>query len=238
MEHDYKVDPGRAAHVWGGEYVQAIEGAYYSAQLTAMRAEGRHTMLSLDPIMRVRAFWDLGRRDATAIWIAQFVGKQIHLLDYIEGKGQEMSYYIEALHSGGWSDALCVLPHDGAHVTVIAKGSAQQQLRAAGFETKIIPNQGQGAALKRVEAARRLFPRIWFNETPGVSAGLKALGAYHEKRDERRNIGLGPLHDWASDPADAFGIMCVAYEEPGTKLAPDPKMFQPTVTPTAGGWAY
>jgi len=25
---------------------------------------------------------------------------------------------------------------------------------------------------------------------------------------------LGPAHDWASHGADAFGLMCVAYEEP------------------------
>ena len=36
----------------------------------------------------------------------------------------------------------------------------------------------------------------------------------HERRDETRNIGLGPEHDWASHGADAFGLMCVAYEAP------------------------
>jgi phage terminase large subunit len=45
-------------------------------------------------------------------------------------------------------------------------------------------------------------------------AGLDALGWYHEKKDEDRDIGLGPEHDWASHSADAFGLGCVAYEEP------------------------
>jgi len=217
MEHDYKVNPAMAAHVWGGSYVQAIEGAYYSAQLADVRQDGRIAPLAKDPILRVRASWDLGRRDATAIWIAQFVGREIRVLDYIEGRGQEMGYYIEQLRARGWGDALCFLPHDGVHVTLIAKGSAQEQLEAAGFTVEIVPNQGKGAALQRVEAARRLFPRIWFNDTPPVASGLKALAAYHERRDENRNVGLGPEHDWASDPADAFGTMCVAYEEPRQK---------------------
>jgi phage terminase large subunit len=39
------------------------------------------------------------------------------------------------------------------------------------------------------------------------------LGWYHEKKDEVRNIGLGPEHDWASHGADAYGLMCVAHEE-------------------------
>jgi phage terminase large subunit len=43
---------------------------------------------------------------------------------------------------------------------------------------------------------------------------LEALGWYHEKKDEIRGIGLGPDHDWSSHGADAFGLMCVAYEDP------------------------
>lgn len=229
MEHDYRVNPGMAEHVWGGAYVQAMEGAYYTAQLTAVRAEGRVATLVKDPILRVRAFWDLGRRDATAIWIVQFVGREIRILDYIEGRGQEMSYYISTLRERGWGDALCHLPHDGVHVTLIAPGSAQQLLEAAGFNVEIIPNQGNGAALQRVEASRRVFGRIWFNDTPPVASGMKALAAYHERRDENRNVGLGPEHDWASDPADAFGLIGVAYEEPRVKTPERRKV-------AAGGW--
>ena len=61
-----------------------------------------------------------------------------------------------------------------------------------------------------------MFPRIWVNEDT-TSAGIDALGAYHAKRDEERMIDLGPEHDWASHAADAFGMMCVVYEEPAVK---------------------
>ena len=213
-ENDYRTDPDMAEHVWAGSYVRAVEGAYYAAQLSQMRQEGRVCALAKEPVLRVRAFWDLGRRDATAIWIAQFVDREIRVLDYVEGRGQQLAYYVEQLRSRGWRDALCVLPHDGVHVRLESLGSVQEQLMAAGFEVDVIPNQGPGAALERVGKARALFPRIWFNDTSDVAAGLKALGAYHERRDDKRNVGLGPEHDWASDPADAFGLMCVAYEDP------------------------
>jgi phage terminase large subunit len=65
----------------------------------------------------------------------------------------------------------------------------------------------------RVEAARRLLPRCWFNEET-TGPGVAALGFYHERRDSQRKVGLGPEHDWSSHAADAFGLMCVAYEEP------------------------
>jgi phage terminase large subunit len=58
-----------------------------------------------------------------------------------------------------------------------------------------------------------LFPSIWFNQAT-CQPGLDALGWYHEKRDEARNIGLGVEHDWASHGADAFGLMCIDYETP------------------------
>jgi phage terminase large subunit len=46
-----------------------------------------------------------------------------------------------------------------------------------------------------------------------------ALGYYHERRDENRNVGLGADHDWSSHAADAFGYMAISYEEPPAKNA-------------------
>jgi phage terminase large subunit len=65
----------------------------------------------------------------------------------------------------------------------------------------------------RIEAFRRLFPKVWFNAS-STEAGRDALGYYHERKDEHRDIGLGPEHDWSSHAADAFGLMAIAYEEP------------------------
>ncbi|MGO4842091.1 PBSX family phage terminase large subunit, partial [Rhizobiaceae sp. 2RAB30] len=113
--------------------------------------------------------------------------------------------------SQGYDSALCVLPHDGNREDAVTAIRFEDHITSAGFAVETIPNQGKGAALKRIEAARRLFPQMWFNETT-CAAGLDALGWYHEKQDDVRNIGLGPEHDWSSHGADAFGLMCVAYE--------------------------
>jgi phage terminase large subunit len=56
-----------------------------------------------------------------------------------------------------------------------------------------------------------------------TEAGRAALGWYHEKKDEERDIGLGPEHDWSSHGADAYGLMCVAHEVP-RKPVPAPKI--------------
>jgi len=97
--------------------------------------------------------------------------------------------------------------HD--NVFDVSYGSA---LRQAGCAVEVVPNQCRSAAAARIEAGRRLFPSIGFNEAT-TSAGLDALGGYHERKDETRSIGLGAEHDWSSHGADAFGLMCLVAED-------------------------
>lgn len=208
-----RMSPDQYEHIWEGGYVSVAEGAYFARQLAQTRAQKRIGNVSADPLMQYRAFWDIGTRDATAIWIAQFIGREIRVLDYYEAVGQPLGTHLAWLRAEGYDKALCVLPHDGANENHITATRFEDHIKAAGFPTQVVPNQGKGAAMKRIEAARRLFPSIWFNEAT-TSAGLDALGWYHERRDDNRNIGLGPEHDWASHGADAFGLMAIAYEEP------------------------
>lgn len=205
------------AHIWEGDYVTVNAGAYYAEALTKARADKRIGEVAPDPLVTYRAIWDIGgtgaKADACAIWIAQFVGREIRWLDYYEAVGQPLATHVEWLRANGYGRALCVLPHDGATNDRVHDVSYESALRAAGFEVKVIPNQGAGAAMKRVEAARRLFPAMWFNEAK-TQAGLDAIGWYHEKRDVDRGIGLGPNHDWSSHGADAFGLGAIEYEAP------------------------
>jgi len=205
--------PDQYGHIWNGEYITVSEGAYYAAALAEARQSGRITQIARDPLFDVRAYWDIGVRDACAIWVAQFQGEKIRVLDYYEAVGQPLGAHLEWLRSHGYGDALCVLPHDGARRDAYTAERFEDHIRTAGFDVQTVANQGKSVAMKRVEAARRLFPRIWFDEEK-CAGGLDALGWYHEKKDEHRNIGLGPDHDWSSHGADAFGLLCVAYEEP------------------------
>lgn len=207
-----RMTPDDYDHIWEGGYVQVADGAYYARQLTEARAAGRIGNLSPDPLMQYKAFWDIGTRDATAIWVAQFVGREIRVLDHYEASGQPLATHLNWLRASGYDKCLCVLPHDGANENHVTATRFEDHIKAAGFPTKVVPNQGKGAAIKRVEAARRLFPSIWFHE-PKTTAGLEALGWYHERKDEHRNIGLGPEHDWSSHSADAFGLMCISFSD-------------------------
>lgn len=216
--HDLEHYPERYEHIWEGGYAKAFEGAYFARNLAEARLKGRIGKVERDPLLPVRAIFDLGgsgaTADAMAIWLAQWVGREIRLLHYIEGVGQVLGYYVDELRRLGYGDAICILPHDGVTENSVTGKRYYQHLKDAEFNVPPpIQNQGRGAAMMRVEAARRIFAQCWFNEAT-CDAGLDALGYYHERKDEVREVGLGPEHDWSSHGADAFGLMAVAYEAP------------------------
>jgi phage terminase large subunit len=215
---DFNDRPDSYDHVWEGGFVKVMEGAYYAKELSKAKTEGRIGHVARDPLLSIKAIFDIGgtgkRADACSIWIAQFVGREIRWLDYYEAQGQPLSVNVEWLRSMGYGNAICVLPHDGAHGDKVFDVSYESALRAAEFEVIVVPNQGPGAAMLRVEAARRLFGRMWFNEAT-TEDGREAIGWYHEKKsNDDREIGFGPEHDWSSHGADAFGLGAVVYEQP------------------------
>jgi len=219
---DKEKRPDTYPHIWEGDFVKIIEGAYYAKSINTARSDGRITSLSADPLMAYRAMWDIGgtgaKSDACSIWIAQWVGREIRWIDYYEAQGQPLATHVAWLRKHGYENAICYLPHDGATNDKVYDVSYQSALLDAEFDVEIVPNQGKGAAAARVEEGRRLFPSMWFNERK-VEAGLTALGWYHEKKsDDDRDIGLGPNHDWSSHAADAFGLGAVVYEVPTTSI--------------------
>ncbi|TXH56894.1 MAG: PBSX family phage terminase large subunit [Desulfurellales bacterium] len=221
--------PEQYEHIWNGDYVTVAEGAYFARDIAKAKEEARIGEVPADPLLQYRAYWDIGIRDACSIWIAQVSGQTFRFVDYYEAVGQPLATHLEWLRSNGYGNALCVLPHDGAKHDVVTGIRYEDHIRSGGFSVETVENQGKGAAMKRVEAARRLFPRIWIDARK-CDGGLQALGWYHEKRDDARNIGLGPEHDWASHGADAFGLACVHYEEPRLKRD------KPRQRAVAGGW--
>lgn len=214
-----RMQPEQYDHIWEGGYVSVADGAYFARSLAEAKTESRIGKVAFDPLMTVRLFFDIGgtgaRADACSIWPAQFIGREIRTRDYYEAVGQPLATHINWLRSKGYGPerAQIWLPHDGATQDKVYSVSYESALREAGYAVTVVPNQGKGAAAARIEAVRRLFPQIWFDEET-TTAGRDALGWYHEKKDESRGIGLGPEHDWASHGADAFGLMAVAYEAP------------------------
>jgi hypothetical protein len=63
-----------------------------------------------------------------------------------------------------------------------------------------------------IEAVRTIFPRCWFdNSQIGVTKLLDALNNYQKEYDEKHEVFRErPLHNWASDFADAMRYLALA----------------------------
>lgn len=217
-----RMQPDQYEHIWEGGYITVAEGAYFARHLAQARLDGRIGFVAPDPLMTIRLFCDIGgtgaKADAFSIWAAQFIGTEIRVLKYYEAVGQPLDAHLNWMRANGYTSdkAQIWLPHDGASNDKVYNVSYESALKQAGYKVTVVPNQGKGAAMARIEAVRRLFPSMRFNETE-CQGGLEALGWYHEKKDDVRNIGLGPDHDWSSHGSDAFGLLAVAHEIPKVK---------------------
>jgi len=203
-KRDLKERPDQYDHVWEGDYVTAISGAYFASDITKAKGEKRIGKVAEDPLMTHRLFFDIGgtgaKADAVSIWDTQFIGKEIRNLKYYEAVGQPLATHINWMRENELTPdkAQIWLPHDGSTNDKVYDVSYESALKQAGYAVTVVPNQGKGAAKSRIESVRRTFPNAWFNKAEGsadnadCTAGLAALGWYHEKYDEQRETGLGP----------------------------------------------
>jgi phage terminase large subunit len=222
---DKRERPHSYGHIWEGEFLQTQEGAYYGPALIEAKERGRIGFVPEEPTQIVRLYADIGgtgaKSDNFVFWAMQQIGLEMRFVNHYEQQGQPFAAHLNWMRSQGYTPDRCKvwLPHDGEQQDKVIDTSYRKAFEEAGYTVEVVPNQGKGAAMQRVDKARTLFPRMRFDETK-CAGGLKALGWYHEKIDEKRNIGLGPNHDWSSHSADAFGLAAVAYEEPRSVARP------------------
>lgn len=191
----------------------AVDGAYYADAMIKADEAGRIGQVPYDPAVEVHAAWDLGIGDSTAIWLAQFVGREIRLIDYIENNGVALDWYARALRERPYLYAPLILPHDAQARELGTGKSRVEMLESMGFRTRLAPRVGVEDG---IETVRRMIPRTWIDRDK-CAIGLRAVREYREKVDPKRKVSFGPLHDWTSHASDALRYLMTAYEEPREK---------------------
>jgi len=165
-----------------------------------------------EPGLPVETFWDVGFADSTAIIFAQVVGREVHVIDYVEARFETLSYYAREIQRRPYLYARHHLPHDAARQELSAGGkSIEEQLLALNVRpTRIIP---QGEVIAGIQAARALFPRIYIDDVK-CRRLLDCLGSYTQEWDgKKQDFKDNPYHDWASHGADAFRYLAVGLHE-------------------------
>jgi len=83
-----------------------------------------------EPSAPVWTAWDLGIADATAIWFAQVVGREIRIIDYYESSGVELAHYVRELQKRDYFYAGHVVTHD-AQAKELGTGKSRIELMAS-----------------------------------------------------------------------------------------------------------
>src|SRR6202034_3626934 len=90
----------------------AVIGAYYGTLMRQADADGRVAGGPYHPAPLGGAAWDLGMRDATAIWFAQIVGREIRIIDHYEAAGVDLGHYARELGAKPYAYACHIVPQD------------------------------------------------------------------------------------------------------------------------------
>ena len=188
--------------------------------LTEARAQGRIGKVAADPLLPLRAFIDIGGSGAHR--------RCLHDLD--RAMGRQRNPHSGLLRGGrpgaGLSRQLAARARLRTRRSFICRMTASTRTTSPASATRITarrrlhrraageePGQGRGDDAHRGAAPAR--PASSGGTRPPPNRAATRIGFYHERKDDARNVGLGPEHDWSSHAADALGLMAICYEEPG-----------------------
>ncbi len=200
----------------------SLQGAYYAEILKWLEENNRLTSVPHQSNYPVRTYWDIGRSDYTAIWFVQKIGYEYRVIDYVYGSGLEPSDIAKELKSRGYTYEFHELPHDGNHVRQgmggrSIKGQMQDLMPYEEFRIGGITANKQAD----ITITRGFMRRCWFDKEK-CKDGLNALKNYVKKWSDDRNMYLDePLHNWASNGADAFRYFAVDCFNESSPIIPD-----------------
>lgn len=189
-----------------------LVGAYFSKEITLAETEKRITSVPYDPMLSVDLYLDLGMNDATCIWYVQTSRTAHHIIDYTEVSGLSIPEISDLIKKKPFPIDQLVLPHD-AEVRDLSTGKSRKQMfYQLGYRrVRVVPRVGKKT--ESINAARVILKKCYFDRIK-CQQGLKALANYQKKWDSKNSVFQdSPLHNWASNGADAFQTFALGVRE-------------------------
>ena len=221
--------------VWEGKTRKTLEGSIYAKELSRAILEDRvNPHIRVDRSKPVQIAFDLGRSDMCALWFMQQVGTEHHAIDFYGNTGFGIDHYLEEIQNRRYIISRILLPHDAANFHQAAAKTIERQVRDAypgDGKVRIVPKVG---ITNGINAVRALFPRMYFNEVT-CADGLLALQHYQfAVNPQTKARAKEPLHNWASNPADALRYYAVMMREGDRK--PEPQEMEYDHNPHSQSW--
>lgn len=206
-DHGIQEGPAYFKQEYYCSFEAPLFGSVYGTWIDDLEKKGKITSVPYDPNLKTITAWDLGKRDATSIWIVQLAkyGGEVRIIDHIEGSRRMMQSYIQELKEKPYTYFHHIFPHDIEHEEYMTEGTRLDVAESLGIKPNTVVPRGK--IEDRIQAARSLFPRCVF-DAEKTEAGLNGLRNYRWIRDHKRQDWSNePDHDWASHSADAFGYL-------------------------------
>ncbi len=184
------------------------EGSYYGRTIQNMFTEERIGKVPWEPTAKVYTFWDLGIGDSTSIWFAQFIRKEIRIIDYYEFHGESILHYINYLRLKPYVYEKHYGPHDLKQRALQTGTTLLDTANQLGFAFEVLP---QAKIEDGIEAVRSILPLCWI-DSKKCSQGIDCLENYHREFNDKFEVySEKPCHDWSSHGADSFRYLAMAY---------------------------
>jgi phage terminase large subunit len=167
---------------------------------------------------------------------------QYRVIDFYMATGEDIIHYIKYLQNREYIYGTVWLPHDAYAKQLGTKRSIYEIIKSHGFRCEKVPKL---SLTDGINAARLIFPNCYFDEDR-CEEGVQALRHYRYRVIDNQ-YSNEPLHDWASDAADAFRYLAVAFRDrkPNSVLAVFEKLTSLTAQAVArkedelgDAWAY
>lgn len=189
----------------------SIEGAYYADSFRWLEENKKLTSVPHESGILVKTYWDIGRSDYTSVWFMQKVGREYRFIDYFQMRGGEIPDFVrELLVRTDYIYDEHILPHDAGHLRIGMSGKTIKQQMADALPKHTFRIQPQTQGVQSDIMLTRTFLRKCVFDTGRCKQGIDALRSYTKKFNDAMNrFEDKPLHNWASDGADAFRYSAV-----------------------------
>jgi len=192
-------------------FEQAVEGAVFGDEIEQVRSEGRIGFQPYTESQPVYTFWDLGVGHPTSVIFAQFVKREIRIIDYHEEANRGIVYHCKVIRDKPYVYEMHYFPHDSAkrsRETATPLIDTVEELLGVDKVTKV-PRVADKS--DSIQAARDIFPQCHFNAKKTTRL-IKCLSFYRfEWSDDEKRFKDKPEDDWSCDGADAFQSLGMVY---------------------------
>jgi hypothetical protein len=187
----------------------AIRGAYYGSEMDRARQEGRITHVPYDKNYHVFTSWDIGYADATAICFWQHYNNRFWFIDYLEGTGEQASYWAQEVADKPYRYAKHYLPHDARSKEYTSGRAAIEQIKLVLDDIYICPNH---TVADGINAVRITLENCYWDEKKCAML-VENLRSYEHEWDEDNKVFRDrPKHNFASHGADSFRYFAVGWK--------------------------